>query len=225
MTPPAEPLPGRRGIRAVLHGILAATPLILCLSLPQTGRAAPEPPSPRRVLEEINLARATPLRYAAYLRSLRRGARGTLYRIPGSPTPVQSSEGTAALDEAIRFLERQRPLAPLSWSPGLAAAATELTREQAASGTVGHQGSCGGMRERIERHGSWRGRIAENIAYGPGDHRGMVLQLIINDGVPGRGHRKNLFRRAFALAGIACAPHPRFGSLCVMDFAARFIEP
>lgn len=224
MIPAAERVLRHTGTQAARGGLLTVIALFLCLSLPHIGRAAAAPPAPRKVLAEINLARGNPPRYAAYLRHLRRGARGTVYKIPGSSLPVQSSEGTAALDEAIRFLERQKPLPPLSWSPGLAAAADELAREQATAGTVGHQGSCGGMRERIERHGSWKGRIAENIAYGPGDHRGMVLQLIINDGVPDRGHRRNLFRRSFAVAGISCAPHPCFGTLCVMDFAGSFAD-
>lgn len=78
------------------------------------------------------------------------------------------------------------------------------------------------MQERIERHGSWQGRIGENIAYGPNDSRSMVMQLIIDDGVPGRGHRKNQFNTVFGVAGIACGPHPHFGGMCVIDFADKF---
>jgi uncharacterized protein YkwD len=49
----------------------------------------------------------------------------------------------------------------------------------------------------------------------------VVMNLIIDDGVPDRGHRKNIFSRAFATAGAACGPHSRFGNVCVIDFAAR----
>jgi uncharacterized protein YkwD len=47
------------------------------------------------------------------------------------------------------------------------------------------------------------------------------MNLIIDDGVTDRGHRKNIFSRAFGTAGAACGPHPRFGNVCVIDFAAR----
>lgn len=177
------------------------------------------------ILTEINLARARPLAYAAYLRQVRDSFQGRICQIAGSPTAMQTREGVAAVDEAIRFLDSRMPLPPLAWSPGLAAAAAELAREQAQSGAEGHGGGrSGDLRERVERRGIWEGGIAENIAYGPGAPRGMVMQLIIDDGVPERGHRATLFSPSLGAVGIACAPHPRWGGMCVMDFAGSFRE-
>jgi uncharacterized protein YkwD len=178
-----------------------------------------------QTLEEINLARKNPRGYADFLREFRRQFRGSSYLLPGTKTLVRTGEGKRGVDEAIRFLTRQKPLPPLAWSKGLAAAAAELADEEGESGAVGHFGkSSGGPKERIERQGEWRGTIAENIFYGPGDARQVVMNLIIDDGVPDRGHRKNIFSRAFARAGAACGTHPRFGTVCVMDFAGEFRE-
>jgi uncharacterized protein YkwD len=213
-----------------MNRLLAVITTYACLSLSHSRPAAATPPtsagtpSAEQILKEINLARSNPLRYAAYLRNLPSRAKGMVYKVSGSLLPVPTREGAAAVDEAIRFLERQKPLPALSWSPGLSAAADELAREQTKTGDSGHLGTWGGMGERIERHGSWTGCIGENIAYGSGNARAMVMQLIIDDGVPGREHRKNIFHRSFAVAGISCAPHPRFGTLCVMDFAGKFLE-
>jgi uncharacterized protein YkwD len=80
------------------------------------------------------------------------------------------------------------------------------------------------MRERIERHGKWKMLIGENIGYGHNNPRNLVMQLIIDDGVSNRGHRKNTFNTSFNNAGVACGPHPRFESMCVIDFAGGFIE-
>lgn len=179
----------------------------------------------KQVLTEINLARENPRGYAGYLRQFRRQFRGRSYLLPGTHTLVQTSEGAKAVDEAIRFLSRQKPLPLLGWSQGLAEAAAELADEEGKSGAVGHQGSSsGGPRERIERHGQWQGTIGEDIFYGTGDARQAVMNLIIDDGVPGRGHRKNIYTRAFALAGADCAPHPAFRTICVIDFAGEFLE-
>ncbi|GAC1448091.1 MAG: hypothetical protein PVSMB11_09560 [Desulfuromonadaceae bacterium] len=49
-----------------------------------------------------------------------------------------------------------------------------------------------------------------------------VDEAIKDDGVPDRGHRINTFSTAFNTAGVACNPHPRFGSMCVVDFAGGF---
>jgi uncharacterized protein YkwD len=178
-----------------------------------------------RIVAEINLVRKDPRSYAEYLRKFLRQFRGNSYLLPGTKTMVQTSEGVKGVDEAIRFLLRQRPLPPLEWSPGLAAASAELAEEEGESGAVGHQGkSSGGPRERIERHGQWQGTMGENIFYGPGDARQVVMNLIIDDGVPGRGHRTNIFLPKFRRAGVACAPHPIFETVCVVDFAGEFME-
>lgn len=179
----------------------------------------------RQVLAEINLARSQPRAYAGYIREFRKLFKGRYYLLPGSTTRMQTSEGVAAVDEAIRFLSRQKPLPPLAWSDGLAAAATELAEEQGSSGGTGHTGrQSHGIQERIERHGKWERTIAENIGYGPSEARGMVMQLIIDDGVRDRGHRTNTFNKDFGTAGVACGPHPEYGSMCVIDFAGAFRE-
>jgi uncharacterized protein YkwD len=179
----------------------------------------------KQVLAEINLARTNPRVYAGFLREFRTRFQGSSYTLPNSRVRVLTSEGVAAVDEAIKFLSRQKALPALTWSAGLGAAAAELAGEQGETGATGH-GDVGnnGMRERIERQGKWERSIAENIGYGPADSRSMVMQLIIDDGVPGRGHRKNQFNPAFGTAGVACGPHSRFGNMCVIDFAGGFRE-
>jgi len=178
-----------------------------------------------QVLAEINLARSAPRTYAGYLRELRGRFRGKAYLLPDSSSRVITLEGKGAMDEAIRYLSRQKPLPPLGWSDGLAAAAAELAEEQGRSGATGHVGrQSRGMKQRIERHGRWERQIAENIGYGPKSAREMVMQLIIDDGVKGRGHRKNIFTKEFTTAGVACGPHPRFDTMCVIDFSGGFRE-
>jgi len=179
----------------------------------------------KQSLAEINLARKNPKGYADFLREFRRQFRGSSYLLPGTQTMVGTNEGVRAVDEAIRFLSRQKPLPPLAWSEGLSAAAAELAEEEGVSGAVGHFGRANsGPKERIERHGKWEGSIGENITYGPDEARQVVMNLIIDDGVQDRGHRKNIFSRVYGKAGAACGPHPSFGTICVIDFAGVFRE-
>ena len=65
---------------------------------------------------------------------------------------------------------------------------------------------------------------AENIAYGRHTAREIVLALIVDDGVRGRGHRKNIFNPTYNVAGAAYGSHARFGSVCSIDFASGYVE-
>jgi uncharacterized protein YkwD len=200
--------------------------LLFCFVFGMILPVAAEENLSRQVLAEINLARTEPGKYADFLREFRSHYDGKTYRMPGSDTFIKTHEGVAAVNEAIGVLSRQKPLPTLDWSQGLAAAAAELVREQSKSGSTGHGGEqTGTMQERIERHGTiLQGVIGENIAYGSSDPRRMVMQLIIDDGVPDRGHRKNLYNSQFNSAGVACGPHPDFGTMCVINFAKGFLE-
>ena len=50
------------------------------------------------------------------------------------------------------------------------------------------------------------------------------LALIIDDGLPARKHRKNIFNPYFSVAGAAFGRHAKFGTVCSMDFAGGYAE-
>ena len=60
--------------------------------------------------------------------------------------------------------------------------------------------------------------------YGVPSARGMLMSLIIDDGVPGRGHRTNLFDAQARVVGVACGPHKVWQIMCVMTFATSYVE-
>ena len=91
--------------------------------------------------------------------------------------------------------------------------------EQGRTGEVAHIGADGSSpSDRMRRQGRWTA-TGEAIAYGPDRAGEVILQLIVDDGVPDRGHRRILFNPAYTLVGAACAPHPVWRTVCVLDFA------
>lgn len=178
----------------------------------------------QEIVKEVNLARTNPGAYASWLRRQRPYYRGTQLRRPGE-VPIRTKEGLAAVDEAIRWLEKQRPVGALGLSKGLSLAARDLTAAQGAAGRFGHTGPDGSTpSDRIERHGQWDSVIGENVAYGQRTARDVVAAFIVDDGVPGRGHRTNLFHAAFHVMGVDCGPHSTYGTTCAITFAGGFKE-
>lgn len=174
----------------------------------------------RDVLTEINYARQHPREYAETLRDYRRYFDGRVLFLPGDPNGVITNEGLDAVDEAIDFLERQEPLGPLSRAELLVLAAQDHADDQGATGGSGHVSRDGlTPGDRVRRRGGDI-YVGESISYGMADAEAVVRQLIVDDGVPGRGHRTLLFQNDFRFAGVGCGAHRRYGHLCVVDLAA-----
>jgi ribosomal protein S14 len=94
--------------------------------------------SGRAVIRELNLARQNPALYATFVRDLRSRMSGNLLVLPGH-TRIRTKEGTAAIDEAIRFLQTTPSLPPLALSRGMSRAAADHCADQA-DGGFGHEG-------------------------------------------------------------------------------------
>jgi uncharacterized protein YkwD len=165
--------------------------------------------SPAAVLRELNLARENPKLYATFAAESR---------------PFHMIEHGRAVDEAVRFLAKAHPLPPLTLSPGMCHAAADHCAEQV-GGELGHDGNDNSSPgQRISRYGSWSSSWGENISYSQKTARGVVLALIIDDGVRSRGHRKNIFSARFNYAGAAFGPHARYRTVCTIDFAGGYAE-
>lgn len=171
----------------------------------------------REVEHQINLARTDPAAYARRLRAHRALYVGNVFREPGAAA-VRSQEGVAAVDEAIAFLERQMPLPPLAANDILRLAAADHVADQGPRGVLGHESADGAsFTDRIVRRGGAPSG-GENISYGGATGEAVVIQLIVDDGVPDRGHRTNIFRSGYVSAGAACGPHLTYRYMCVIDF-------
>lgn len=174
------------------------------------------------VLQETNRLRSNPIAYSQELASLRPYYQNTLYQPPGQ-IPLQTQEGWPAVAEAVTALQPQAPLPLLTRVPAMDRATGDHVADQSRTGAVGHQGQDGSApRDRLERYGRWDVMMAENISYGPNTGLEVVRQLVIDDGVPNRGHRVNLLNPDLHRIGITCGPHPVYRVMCVMIYAGDY---
>lgn len=206
------------GFRMVRKGLPAA---LAAAAFALVAATAPPPTTlEAEVLAEINAVRADPQAFAWRLREYRSWFRGNIVYRPGDDAGVISREGVDAVDEAIAWLERQAPLPPLARGDLLAIAARDHAAEQGFAGTLGHISRDGAMPgHRVQRLGGDI-YVGETISYGYADSFEVVRQLIVDDGVPGRGHRKALFDRSYRFAGVGCGEHARLRHMCVIDFSS-----
>jgi len=176
------------------------------------------------IVYEINMARTNPKGYASFLEEWKRYYDGKLLKIPGERI-IMTEEGVTAVNEAIGFVHSMNPVPRLNPSRGMSWGARDHVKDQGSSGSRQHKGSDGSQPwDRVNRYGTWEKSIGENISYGSDKARNMVIGLIVDDGVPSRGHRKNIFNPDFRVIGVACGPHPTYRTVCVITFAGGYKE-
>jgi len=175
-------------------------------------------PLESEILKALNQFRADPAGYAAVLRQQRQHYHGNFLERPGQPYLV-THEGVVPLDEAISALQSvHAELDRVTLSRGLSRAAADQVLESGQRGLISH----GDVEKRMDRYGMWSGAIGEVITYGPREAKDVIINLLIDDGVADRGHRKSLLDPRWRYVGIACGFQGRYGTMCVLDFASSY---
>jgi uncharacterized protein YkwD len=174
------------------------------------------------VILEMNKVRTNPKKYAElYIQPMLRYYNGKNYSVPGQITIV-TQEGVAAVNDCINALNRASAVGILTPEQGLSLAAKDHVTDQGRTGQTGHNGSDRSTPEtRMRRYGTFGGSytLGENITYGETTGRDIVCGLLIDDGVPNRGHRTNIMNRAFTQTGTAFGTHTQYRTTCTITYA------
>ena len=87
-------------------------------------------------------------------------------------------------------------------------------------GTIGHDGFDDRLGPVSKNHYC----VAENCSYGLEDAFDAFILLLIDEGVPSLGHRKNILKPDFVYASAAFAPHKSYRINLVMNFACEVMK-
>jgi len=171
---------------------------------------------------EMNKVRTNPKRYAElYIKPRLSYFKGKNYSVPGQITIV-TEEGAAAVNDCIAALNEADSVSALIPEKGLSLAAKDHVSDQSKTGQIGHNGSDDSTPEtRMRRYGTFSGSWTwgENITYGYTTGREIVCSFLIDDGVPGRGHRTNIMKKAFTQTGVGYGTHTKYRASCTITYA------
>lgn len=174
------------------------------------------------VIFEMNKVRTNPKKYAElYIQPKLKYYSGKNYSVPGQITIV-TQEGVTAVNGCITALSRASNVGILAPEKGLSLASKDHVTDQSKTGQTGHDGSDRSTPEtRMKRYGIFSGTwtLGENIAYGETTGREIVCGLLIDDGVPSRGHRTNIMNKAFTQTGVAYGTHTQYRTSCTITYA------
>lgn len=149
---------------------------------------------------------------------------GMLLKREGKVT-LRTKEGNEAVQEAIEYLRKQKSVNPLKWCEQIHKAAMDHVKDVGPKGLIQHDSSNGkeGVKERMRKYGNVVSCYGENLSFHCEEAKEVVMQLIIDDGVPNRGHRENIFNPEFGVIGCFTGEHKDFNTMTCVDYAGAFI--
>ena len=91
-------------------------------------------------------------------------------------------------------------------------------------GLTGHYGTDGSSPfDRMNRYGEWLQTAGENLAYSDSSNgESYIMQLFVDDGVAGRGHRTNIMKADFGVTGVAIGTHKTYGYQVCIGYAGDY---
>uniref|UniRef100_A0A7S4PVK0 LIM zinc-binding domain-containing protein n=1 Tax=Alexandrium monilatum TaxID=311494 RepID=A0A7S4PVK0_9DINO len=199
------------------------------VSSPQASSNAGKGPAPTgaQIAQALTWARTRPREVLEVLRERRKQYKGKDYLPADRPGKcIVTKEGTAAVDDAIAYVQELEPMGGVGSASeiGLQFAAEDHVCDIGRSGVVSHTSADGTTSgDRARRYGNFS-FFGECLWYGADypDARQIVLDLIVDDGVDTRGHRKGVFNTKFDAVGCFCGPHATFGVMAAMEFAMEW---
>eukprot|EP00347_Sterkiella_histriomuscorum_P014752 403359673 len=186
------------------------------------------PQKDMEILDFTNQIRQNPKILIPYLIQLYDSFQGNIMYPDGQIYGRNTDEGPSAVLEAIEFLNSTDPVGPLVWDQNLADTCQYLVEDIGPKGLFQHENSNGETfskrvnqftQDQNERENR-KPYFGENLHFGSDTVQNTLVYLIIDDNVPNRGHRTNIFAARFKRMGGFSGPHARYDEINCMDFSS-----
>lgn len=153
----------------------------------------------KRMVQEINFVRCYPKEYAAIIASeMSKRSEKDKGLLPAEIT---------ALNELLVRLKTMTPLTPIQASECIYKAAKKHGLDMKAHNFIAHEGSTDSEpSDRMKKECTSVGDTGENIGGGDEKLRDKMIDLLLDDGITGRGHRETLLDPSWTHVGVAYVP-------------------
>lgn len=155
----------------------------------------------QEILAQINQARTDPIAYSQWLESTKKYFEGSQFKLPGEKQVI-TNKGLENLNEAIVFLKNLQPLEAVNRTEELSQMARDRIAEAA-----------------NQANNVKINPLDDNLSYGKQTAQGIVMQLIVDDGVRDRRHRHNIFNPNARATGVACGENSTYKNMCLITFS------
>ena len=173
----------------------------------------------KEIFQLHNKLRQDPQNFIPKLKEYFKYFRNKIYHPPGED-PIQTYEGSEALEDAIQFLKTQKPVNPLEYNEYISAACKDHSSDIGEKGYTSHEGrDTKNISERLEKYCEWDGACSESIDLGFKSAENIIINLLIDDGVKDRYQRLNIFNPKFKYIGLAVSAHREYGICVVIGYA------
>lgn len=131
---------------------------------------------------------------------------------------IAASRYTRSLEKDLNSSQRLQPLHP---NKTLYNVAKRHAVASGKEGKLGHTSSAGTFEQRLKPLIGEFNYLLENSDYGSSEAMDIVMNLMIDDGIPDVGHRKNIMHEKVNTIGVAIAPHKTYRHTCVQVFGQK----
>ena len=120
----------------------------------------------------------------------------------------------------IRDLKKSKPITLLTSRKDLYEVAKTHAKTMGKSGKTGHYE----FEKRTREIARIYDGITENCDYGPDDGFSIVMDLLIDEGIPDVGHRETILDSNIRYIGASIKKHKKYRYNCVMEFGGGLLK-
>jgi len=128
---------------------------------------------------------------------------------------IEHNTYVQSLKSDLKGVKNLQPLFP---DKSLFEAAKRHAIASGRQGSLGHESSAGTLKQRMQPFRGTFSYVAENCDYGSNKAIYILMNLMIDDGIPDVGHRVNILEPRINVVGVSIQPHRNYTHNCVQVF-------